>query len=323
MKSGRVSSLHLQIGLIFLILGALVIVNWDEVKAPLIGTCNTLLDESLCGPEVRHVVGKILWVICILPVVLLLEVFLPAKKNQPIFSVGLFQDFVWYFFLIFFVALISTKYSAFLGELVDKHLSILHIDLIASLPVSMQVVTVIVISDFLGWFDHWVRHKIPFLWEFHKIHHSPRELNFFTNQRAHPMDKIAIVTVTIPFLLLDLDIAVTTFIGWTLFKEIHLYMIHGNIRTNFGPLRYILTTPQSHRIHHSIEPEHRDMNFAVHFVIWDFLFGTQWTKWDEYADTGIEDGDFPLEATRRIPDLLTTMYRQFIHPFKKIIPKSL
>lgn len=321
MKFGRVGSLQLMIGLLFLIAAVLVLTNWSDVKVPLINSCNALLGERFCGSEIRYVVASLLWAICILPAILLLEVFFPAKKSQPIFPVGLFQDFLWFFSLIFFVSLVLSIYSSGVSEFVDENLSMLKIDLIASMPVSLQIVTVIIISDFIGWFDHWTRHKIPFFWALHKVHHAPRQLNFFTNERLHPMDYVAIVTVGIPFLFLDLEVAVPAFIGWTIFKEVHLYFVHANIRTDLGPLRYILTTPQSHRIHHSIERKHQDQNFAVHFVIWDFLFGTQWKEWDEYPDTGVEDDDFPLETTRRIPDLLVTLFKQVIYPFKKFLPK--
>jgi sterol desaturase/sphingolipid hydroxylase (fatty acid hydroxylase superfamily) len=321
MKIERVNPVHIIVGTSFLLLGMLMIANWELVKVPLIDTCNSILGDNLCGSELRGMMGNFLWVVSLLPIVLFVEIFFRAKPNQAIFSVGLFQDFVWYIFLIFFVALMLNQYIDFLATSFDSYFPMLHVDLIASLPTSIQIIVVILISDFIGWFDHWVRHKIPFLWEFHKIHHSPRELNFFTNMRVHPVDYIAIPVIGIPFLMLDLDVAVSTFIGWIIFKELHLFLIHANFRTNFGIFRYILTTPQSHRIHHSIEQRHQHLNLGVQFVFWDFLFGTQWTEWDEYPDTGIEDEDFPLEVSARPKDLLGTMYRQFIHPFTRVLQK--
>lgn len=318
MKIERVNPVHVFVGVSFLILGVLMIANWELVKVPLIDTCNSILSEDVCGSKLKDVAAQFIWAISLLPIILFLEIFFRAKPDQPIFSLGLCQDFVWFVFLIFFVVLFLTQYLDFLATRFDSHLPMLHVDLIASLPTSIQIIVVILITDFIGWFDHWTRHKIPFLWEFHKVHHAPRQLNFFTNARGHPVDFIAIATIGIPFLLLDLEVAVPTFIGWIIFKELHLFLIHANIHTDFGIFRYVLTTPQSHRIHHSIEREHRDLNFGVQFVIWDFLFGTQWTDWDDYPDTGIEDSDFPLEKSRRPGDLLSTTYKQFVHPFIKV-----
>ena len=81
-KSGRIGTLNVVFGLFFLFLAALMLVNWGDVKAPLNNTCNALLGERFCGSEIRQVIGTLLWAICILPLILLLEVFFPAKKNQ-------------------------------------------------------------------------------------------------------------------------------------------------------------------------------------------------------------------------------------------------
>ena len=318
MKIERINPVQVMIGASLLLLGMMMIANWELLKVPLIDACNSTLGENLCGSKLRDIAASFLWVFSLLPIVLFVEIFFRAKPDQPIFSVGLFQDFVWYMFLLFFVGLMLYPYADYLATTLESNFPILHVDLIASLPVSIQVIVVILISDFIGWFDHWVRHKVPFLWEFHKIHHSPRELNFFTNMRLHPVDYLAISTIGIPFLMLDLDVAVPTFIGWLIFKELHLFFIHANFRTDFGIFRYVLTTPQSHRIHHSIERRHQDLNLGVQFVFWDFLFGTQWTKWDEYPDTGVEDEDFPNEVSARPKDLLGTIYKQFIYPFTRV-----
>jgi sterol desaturase/sphingolipid hydroxylase (fatty acid hydroxylase superfamily) len=93
---------------------------------------------------------------------------------------------------------------------------------------------------------------------------------------------------------------------------------HGNIRTNLGPLRYVLVTPQSHRIHHSIEPRHRDTNFGALFSIWDQMFGTQYRRYDEYPETGIEDDAFPHEASGDLRSLLVTPFVQMAYPLRKL-----
>jgi sterol desaturase/sphingolipid hydroxylase (fatty acid hydroxylase superfamily) len=81
-------------------------------------------------------------------------------------------------------------------------------------------------------------------------------------------------------------------------------------------LRYVLVTPQSHRVHHSIEPEHQDKNFGAILSIWDHLFGTQYRKYDEYPDTGITDNSFPHEDSFRPGRAAVTMTGQLIYPFR-------
>jgi sterol desaturase/sphingolipid hydroxylase (fatty acid hydroxylase superfamily) len=83
-----------------------------------------------------------------------------------------------------------------------------------------------------------------------------------------------------------------------------------------------LVTPQSHRIHHSIEPEHQDKNFGSLFSIWDFMFGTQVTAWRDYPETGIADQAFPHETSGDIASLLLMPIRQMIYPLRQIVKRG-
>ena len=98
---------------------------------------------------------------------------------------------------------------------------------------------------------------------------------------------------------------------------------HSNIKTNLGPLRFILVTPQSHRVHHSIEPEYFDMNFGVTLCVWDRLFGTHSPRDDVYPATGVPDQSFPLETDRPLSQLPKTLLGQLSYPFSKAIAKGL
>jgi sterol desaturase/sphingolipid hydroxylase (fatty acid hydroxylase superfamily) len=93
-------------------------------------------------------------------------------------------------------------------------------------------------------------------------------------------------------------------------------VVHSNIRTDFGPLRHLLVTPQSHRLHHSIELEHRDRNFGGVLSVWDHLLGTQHRGFDVYPSTGVENPAFPIERSARPSRLLKTYARQFVYPFR-------
>ena len=84
------------------------------------------------------------------------------------------------------------------------------------------------------------------------------------------------------------------------------------------PLRWILVTPQSHRVHHSFASEHLDTNFATVFSFWDIIFRTQYMGWDEYPATGIADPDFPLEKNASPGALLGAYARQNVYPFQQV-----
>ena len=115
------------------------------------------------------------------------------------------------------------------------------------------------------------------------------------------------------------DTPFPVYVGWDALTMWYARINHSNIRTNFGLLRYILVTPQSHRIHHSIEKKHQDKNFAVTFSIWDFIFGTQHLEFDEYPDTGVEDDRFPIERKNGVFAIIGTWFRQLIYPFVALI----
>lgn len=121
--------------------------------------------------------------------------------------------------------------------------------------------------------------------------------------------------LVIPFLILQVN--TPTIVLWAIFSRWYSHIYHGNIRTNLGPLRYVLVTPQSHRVHHSIQPLHRDTNFGSIFSFWDRLFGTQYRGYDEYPETGIDDEAFPHETRTRLATLVGPLI-QMAYPFREL-----
>jgi sterol desaturase/sphingolipid hydroxylase (fatty acid hydroxylase superfamily) len=123
-----------------------------------------------------------------------------------------------------------------------------------------------------------------------------------------------------PLYLLGLDIQLAVWIPIAMESYERVY--HANLRSGYGWLKYLLVTPQSHRIHHSAEARHRDKNFGIFFSFWDRLFGTQWTGYDEYPRTGIDDEGFPLEQTARPYNVFFTYFAQFVYPFAELARRA-
>jgi sterol desaturase/sphingolipid hydroxylase (fatty acid hydroxylase superfamily) len=237
--------------------------------------------------------------------------------------VGFLHDLAW--FLINPLFLISMVYASksFMNSSYVTHLSFLTVDVLRGWPVYLQVITIILALDFLHWFSHLLRHKVKVFWYFHSVHHSQRELNVFTDHRVHPLEHVISYAIRVlPLLALELKVAIPLGIGWWLFSHWHTAAYHANIRSNYGILRYILVTPQSHRIHHSREAVHQDKNFGVFFSIWDHIFGTQYRGYDEYPETGIADENFPLENDTIIKDQAVTLFRQLVYPFALIVKRG-
>lgn len=268
----------------------------------------TLVEEIFLNP----------WFYAVFALVLVLERLVPAKAGQGSLSHGIRNDFLWVVVKMGIYAWMLPLYLAFLRFLYDRHLGFLTIQGVADWPWIARLLLALLFSDLIFYVTHVVRHKVAFLWYFHAVHHSQKELNFFTEYRVHPVDDLFIYTIGfIPLFMVEHSFVTLVAIVWL--RHWHTRLYHANIRSNFGPLRYVFVTPQSHRVHHSVEPRHHDKNFGLTFSLWDHLFGTQYGKYDEYPDTGINDADFPFEQDPRSLGYLGSLFGQFLYPFRAIL----
>jgi sterol desaturase/sphingolipid hydroxylase (fatty acid hydroxylase superfamily) len=136
------------------------------------------------------------------------------------------------------------------------------------------------------WMHRW-QHASPFLWETHKFHHSDTALNASSQARHHALSHVLYVVSYAPMLLLFGAFAPHAVASVLMFR-VWGFVNHANVRIGFGPLTSIIAGPQWHRIHHSIRPEHMNMNFAALFPFIDRLFGTYYRPARaEYPPTGL------------------------------------
>ena len=267
----------------------------------------TLVAEILLNP----------WFYLVFALVLLLERLIPARPAQSLFARGTRFDLGWTLLKLGAHAAVLPLYVVALRFFYDRHLDFLTIQAAAEWPWLARFALALLFGDLVFWFTHVVRHRVSFLWYFHAVHHSQRELNFFTEYRVHPVDDLFIYTIGfIPIFMVEHSFASIVAIVWI--RHWHTRLYHSNIRSNFGVLRYVLVTPQSHRVHHSIEPRHRDRNFGLTFSIWDHLFGTQYRGYDEYPETGIDDPTFPAEQEAGRFGALGALFEQLFYPFRAI-----
>jgi len=247
-----------------------------------------------------------------------LQRLVPAKPEQKLFSPSFVQDLVWFLYETVLRALIVVTYVELLMLLYAKYFSFLTITSLRQTPGWLRLLVAVLLVDFLYWIQHYCNHKVPLLWRFHVLHHSQKEINFFTDFRYHVVEYLVRYTfLIIPFLILKLDPPVI--VAYVIFSKCYSHFYHGNIRTNLGLLRYVLVTPQSHRVHHSLKPEHRDQNFGAIFSIWDFMLGTQCKTFTVYPETGIADAAFPHEHKFGLKSLLLTPVSQLLYPFLVLI----
>lgn len=143
---------------------------------------------------------------------------------------------------------------------------------------------------FFYWF-HRIQHR--WLWRYHAVHHSIRELSAINSYHHISETWIGLVLFTLPTALIVADIGpVLPFAGILLW--LHIVWIHSPTRFNFGPFRALFVDNRYHRIHHSLEPRHFDRNFGAFTTLWDRLFGTHYApERDEWPDVGLAEVDQP------------------------------
>ncbi|ESX46748.1 sterol desaturase family protein [Mesorhizobium sp. C416B] len=147
------------------------------------------------------------------------------------------------------------------------------LDTIGGQPTWLQVIEIIILADLGVYAAHRAFHAVPALWRFHSIHHGIEELDWVASFRAHPVDQIitkAVSLMPVFFLGFSTEAIAIYFLVYTG----HALLLHANVRINFGPLKWLIASPQFHHWHHADHRDAYDKNFASQLSIIDLLFGT-------------------------------------------------
>ena len=145
--------------------------------------------------------------------------------------------------------------------------------MISSQPHWLQFFEILIIADLGFYAAHRTFHAVPWLWNFHAIHHSIEELDWLAGARVHPVDQIltkgASVVPILAFGFSEFPMA-----AFAILYQWQLIFIHSNVQFDFGFLRYLLASPEFHHWHHARETKARNKNFAGQLPWLDALFGT-------------------------------------------------
>ena len=144
---------------------------------------------------------------------------------------------------------------------------------VASQPLALQFVEILLAVDFMTYWVHRAFHQVPVLWNFHAIHHSSRQLDWLAGSRMHIVD--VLVTRAAAFIpVFVLGFAPAALYAYLVFVSFHAVYIHANIRWRWPVLRWLIATPEYHHWHHTSDEEGLDRNFAGFLPLWDVIFGT-------------------------------------------------
>lgn len=222
------------------------------------------------------------WLIGISLFFWLLELISPWRKKQGKFRKDFWLDAFYMFFNFFLFSLIGYHaVSNVVVELFNEGLAAFGItNLVAlkvqALPIWSQLLLMFVLRDFIHFNVHRLLHRVPFLWQFHKVHHSVQQMGFAAHLRYHWMETVVYRTLEY------LPLAMIGF-GIQDFFIVHIFALsighfnHSNFHFSLGPFRYIFNNPEMHIWHHAKElPEGRErgVNFGISLSIWDYLFKT-------------------------------------------------
>lgn len=172
-----------------------------------------------------------------------------------------------------------------------------------------QFALVFIVQDFMEFFVHYLLHRIPFLWRFHKIHHAQEELGAASAQHFHPIEKIVFHS----FLFLPFGIIGYNAMQYAIFQyAIQLFssfFTHTNVKFSLGFGNYLINNPKTHFWHHAYNYPKKfkyGVNFASVLNIWDVIFKVYYVPKNEEPKLGVLDNE-------AVP---TSFFKQLLHPFK-------
>jgi sterol desaturase/sphingolipid hydroxylase (fatty acid hydroxylase superfamily) len=210
-----------------------------------------------------------------------LEAIVPWRKKQSLFRQDFWLDGFYMFFNYFlFSLIIYNAVSDVFVHLFKDFLSLFGISNLVAIQIDSwsvwaQLLLMFVLNDFIQWNIHRLLHHTPRLWEFHKVHHSVKEMGFAAHLRFHWMESV--IYKSLSYLPLSM-------IGFGLsdFFIIHIvataigHLNHSNLGWDYGIFRYLFNNPKMHIWHHAkhLPDGSQGVNFGLSLSIWDYLFGT-------------------------------------------------
>ncbi|HLT32256.1 MAG TPA: sterol desaturase family protein [Aquaticitalea sp.] len=235
-----------------------------------------------------------------------LEILFPWRKNQSIFRKDFWLDTFYMFFNFFILNLIvlialSNTTAEFFNDVLGVfgwHIDSLQVFDVDELPKGLGLFVFFIISDFVQWNTHRLLHRVPFLWNFHKIHHSVKEMGFAAHLRYHWIEPIVYKSLLyVPIAIMGgfdaKDVAIVHFFAIAIG-----HLNHANLGWNYGPFKYILNNPKMHIWHHAKKlPEQAKygVNYGLTLSLWDYLFKTHYIPHDgRDEELGfMQDENFP------------------------------
>ncbi len=177
---------------------------------------------------------------------------------------------------------------------------------VQAIPFFPQLLLAVLAADFVQYWTHRSYHEIPFLWRFHAVHHSAKTMDWLAGSRQH-MFELIVTRVGVLGILYVLGFDKTVMDWYIVIVGFQAVFNHANVHLPWGPLKYIIVTPDFHHWHHSSDDVAIDKNYAAHYAFLDRLFGTAIKGQTGFPEKYGVQGDY-------MPD---GYMKQFTFPFRK------
>ena len=235
-----------------------------------------------------------------------LERMFAHTKGQPVFRGEWREDFFYYFVssmlvqIFTFTTLAPSNFLVATGQFETLR------TWVGSLPFIVQLACIMAITDFVQYWLHRCFHTFPALWRFHAVHHSAQSMDWIAGARMHFVEIIVLraATATPAFVLGFEPAALQTYL---VIVYVYSTFVHANLNWKLGFMEKFLVTPRFHHWHHGIEKEAIDVNFSIHFPLYDKLFGTYHMPENRWP-SGYGVGGHPVPKG---------YWKQFLYPFKR------
>jgi sterol desaturase/sphingolipid hydroxylase (fatty acid hydroxylase superfamily) len=235
-----------------------------------------------------------------------LQLFFPRYPKQELFRFEWREDLFYYFVSTMLVQLLTfASLWPALTLTSHTHWEALRA-VISGQWLWLQIIEIMFLTDIVQYWVHRAFHRIPWLWNFHAVHHSAQVMDWMAGARMHFMEIVVLRAFTvIPMFILGYSQAALSF--YIFYVYLHSTYVHANFGWNFSRLGKYIVTPRFHHWHHGVDKEAIDVNFAIHFPLLDRVFGTYYLPKDEWpTGYGIQGNPVPKGY-----------WNQFWYPFRK------
>jgi len=206
-------------------------------------------------------------------VFVVIEKLFPLYKGQAIFRKEWQTDLKHFAVNHFIVGLALLTVNYLLHHMFGWLVSSGFQQTVQHIPFLPQLLLCVLAADLAQYWTHRAYHEVPLLWRFHAVHHSVKTMDWLAGSRQHMFELIATrVAVLAPLYILGFSEAVMN--GYILIVGFQAVFNHANVHLPWGPLKYLIVTPDFHHWHHASDDEAIDKNYAAHYAFLDHLFGT-------------------------------------------------